>query len=102
MAISPHNAQKIVAVLKEFGFTSPELNANLFLEKDKIIRMGIPPMRLKILTTISGVEFESCYQSRIVAELDDFQINLIGLADLKQNKKSAARHKDLNDIENLP
>lgn len=102
IAISPHNAQKIVGVLQDFGFDFPELEMELFLEKDKIFRMGIPPMRLGILTTVSGVEFESCFENRIIAEFDDVQINLISLDDLKKNKRSAGRHKDLNDLENLP
>ncbi len=102
VAIHPQNAQKIVAVLEEFGFDLPGLTAELFLEKDKIIRMGVPPMRLEILTTISGVEFEACYQNRIEDELDGVKICLIGLDDLKRNKLSSGRHKDLNDLENLP
>lgn len=64
--------------------------------------MGIPPMRLEILTTVSGVEFKSCFENRVTAELDGVEINLISLDDLKQNKRSAGRHKDLNDLENLP
>jgi hypothetical protein len=102
VAINPKNARKIVAVLEEFGFNFPELNVDLFLEQDKIIRMGVPPMRLEILTTVSGVEFEICYQNRIIAELDGVQIDVIGLDDLKRNKLAAGRHKDLNDLENLP
>lgn len=102
VAINPKNAQKMVAVLEEFGFNFPELNVDLFLEQDKIIRMGVPPMRLEILTTVSGVEFEICYQNRIIAELDGVQIDMIGLDDLKRNKLAAGRHKDLNDLENLP
>jgi predicted nucleotidyltransferase len=102
VAINPKNAQKMVAVLEEFGFNFPELNVDLFLERDKIIRMGVPPMRLEILTSVSGVEFEICYQNRIIAELDGVQIDMIGLDDLKRNKLAAGRHKDLNDLENLP
>jgi hypothetical protein len=102
VAIHPQNAQKIVAVLEEFGFNLPELNADLFLERDKIIRLGVPPMRLEILTTISGVEFEASYQNRIEDELDGVKISLISLDDLKRNKLSSGRHKDLNDLENLP
>mgnify|MGYP001120452983 CR=1 FL=1 len=102
VAIHPQNAQKIVAVLTEFGFNLPELTTDLFLEKDKIIRMGIPPVRLEILTSISGVEFETCYQNRVEDELDGVQISLISLNDLKRNKLSSGRHKDLNDLENLP
>jgi hypothetical protein len=102
VAISPQNAQKIVDVLEAFGFDFPELNLELFLEKDKIIRMGVPPMRLEIITSVSGVEFGPCYKNRITTELDGVKISLISLDDLKTNKSSAGRHKDLNDLENLP
>jgi len=59
IAVHPDNAQRIVDMLKEFGFDLPELTPDLFLKKDKIIRMGNPPMRLEISTGISGVEFGS-------------------------------------------
>jgi hypothetical protein len=102
IAIHPDNAQKMVAVLKAFGFDHPELTPELFLKKNKIIRMGRPPMRLEISTGISGVEFDECYASRIVDTLDGVEINIIDLPHLKANKKAAGRLKDLADLENLP
>ncbi len=102
IAIRLDNAQKIVDVLKEFGFDQLELTPDLFLKKDKIIRMGNPPMRLEISTGISGVEFEECYASRIVDNLDGVQVNIIDLTHLKANKKAAGCLKDLADLENLP
>ena len=101
IAIHPDNAQKIVEVLKEFGFDHPELTPKLFLQENKIIRMGNPPMRLEISTGISGVEFEECYASRIVDTLDGMQVSIIDLPHLKANKKAAGRLKDLADLENL-
>jgi len=50
--INPTNAIKIVMTLQEFGFAVPELSSEIFLQKERIVRMGIPPMRLEILTTI--------------------------------------------------
>jgi hypothetical protein len=50
IAIHPDNAQRVVNTLKEFGFDQPELTPELFLQKNKIIRMGHPPMRLEIST----------------------------------------------------
>ena len=102
IAIHLDNAQKIVDVLKEFGFDQPELTPELFLQKNKIIRMGNPPMRLEISTGISGVKFEECYASRIVDTLDGVQVDIIDLTHLKANKKAAGRLKDLADLENLP
>jgi len=101
VAIHPENAQKIVSVLKAFGFDDPALTPELFLQKPKIIRMGFPPMRLEITTSISGVEFDECYQSRIVDELDGIEVNLIDLGHLKKNKRASGRTKDIADLDNL-
>lgn len=102
VAIHPQNAARIVAALKEFGFDLPDLDDSLFLEEGKVIRMGMPPMRLEILTSISGVIFEACYAERIVDIIDGVEVNLISLHHLKQNKLASGRYKDLNDLENLP
>lgn len=102
VAISPNNAEKLVVVLKAFGFDIPDLSADLFLEKDQIIRMGVPPVRIGIITTASGVTFEDCYAERVTDELDGIQVNLIDLEHLRINKRTSGRHKDLNDLEHLP
>jgi hypothetical protein len=101
VAIHPENAEKLVAVLKAFGLDDPALTPELFLQKPKIIRMGFPPMRLEITTSISGVEFEECYRSRIVDSLDGVEVDLIDLDHLKKNKKASGRAKDIADLENL-
>jgi hypothetical protein len=63
--------------------------------------MGMPPFRIEILTGISGVDFEECYTERITANVDGIDINIINLKDLKINKKSSGRLKDLDDLEHL-
>lgn len=102
VAIHQENSQKLVSALKEFGFAPPDLSEALFLKEDQIIRMGIPPFRIELLTSISGVDFETCFAERVVDHLDGVETNIISLEKLKQNKKSSARHKDLADLENLP
>lgn len=101
VASDPENAKKLVAVLREFGFSSSDLSPELFLQ-DKIVRMGVPPIRLELTTNISGVSFDECYASRVVAVLDGIRVSLISLAKLKKNKKASGRHKDLDDLEHLP
>ncbi|MBU0511617.1 MAG: hypothetical protein KJ638_07935, partial [Chloroflexi bacterium] len=96
------NAERIVTVLKEFGFDIPELSVGLFLQENRIVRMGVPPVKIEIMTTISGVSFTDCYNKRVVDELDGVEVHLISLWDLKENKKGSGRYKDLNDLENLP
>ncbi len=96
------NATKIVAALREFGFAVPELGPELFLIEGQIIRMGVAPLRIEILTSVSGVEFDKCYAARTMGLLDGVEIPIISLSDLKTNKRASGRHKDLSDLEHLP
>jgi len=102
IAMNPSNSQRIVIVLKEFGFDLPELSPELFLKEWQIIRMGVPPIRIELATTISGVNFNECYAERLTDTLDSVIVNLISLKHLKTNKKASGRHQDLADLENLP
>ncbi len=102
IAMHPRNAEKVVEVLRLFGFGLPELSPQMFLQQERIIRMGIPPFRLEVFTTISGVHFTECYAQRVVAVIDEVEVSLINLADLKMNKQASGRPKDINDLQNLP
>jgi len=102
IAIHPENAERVVGALRDFGFDVPGLSVELFLKPDQIIRMGMPPVRIEITTTIAGVEFAECYAARVVDVLDGVKVNLIDLPHLKVNKRAAGRFKDLADLENLP
>jgi hypothetical protein len=64
--------------------------------------MGVPPMRLELLTSIAGVEFDDCYRERIQINLGDVVVPVISLDQLRRNKRAAGRAKDLADLENLP
>jgi hypothetical protein len=101
VAIHPENAQQLVTSLQQFGFDTPDLTTELFLEKDSIVRMGVPPMRIEILTTISGVDFDECFAEKVIDILDGVEVNLINIEHLKENKKASGRFKDLDDLEHL-
>ena len=64
--------------------------------------MGVPPVRIELATTISGVDFNECYAHQVVDVLDGVKVSLISLKHLKANKKASGRHQDLADLENLP
>jgi hypothetical protein len=99
IAMSPANAERVVVALEEFGFSCP---VELLMEKNKVVRMGVPPFRIEILTTIDGVDFSQCYADRLQVFLDGVEASLIGLPQLKLNKKASGRSKDITDLENLP
>ncbi|MEM6647611.1 MAG: hypothetical protein AAF730_15300 [Bacteroidota bacterium] len=99
---SRDNAERIYNVLLNFGFDVPELRAELFEQADRVIRMGYPPLRVEILTSISGVEFSDCYPKRIQDDLGGTRASIIELDCLKTNKRASGRHKDLSDLGHLP
>jgi hypothetical protein len=98
----PDNAVKLISVLKDFGFNNPQINKEIFLQDNQIIRMGVPPLRIELITTISGVEFIECFPEKFIAIIDNVEVNLISLKHLKINKKASGRYKDLDDLDHLP
>lgn len=78
------------------------LNLRLFTDPQSIVRFGVPPFRIELMTTIDGVDFEPCRARAVSCDLDGVTVNVIALADLKVNKRAAGRHKDLADLDNLP
>ncbi len=100
VAISPDNAQKLVQVMRDFGLS--DATPELFLKEHQLTRIGFKPYRVEVLTTLSGVQFETCYARRVVDTIDGIEVNIISLEDLKQNKKASGRLKDQDDVQNLP
>ena len=100
--LSESNSKKVYSAFRDFGMLNESISESLFLEKNKVVRMGVPPVRLEIITSASGVAFDECYSNREVIEIDGIPINFISLQDLKKNKRAAGRHKDLEDIDHLP
>lgn len=94
----PENAERIVFVLSEFGFDSHELSASLFTQEKSIVRMGVAPFKLELITHIDGVNFDDCYSRQMETIIDGCKVKVIGLNDLLANKKASGRPKDINDV----
>lgn len=96
------NATRVIDALRTFGFDAPELTPRLFTDPRSIVRFGVPPFRIEIMTSIDGVQFEPCRTRAVTLDLDGVAVPVISLSDLKLNKRAAGRHKDLADLDNLP
>jgi len=96
------NADRLVRVLHKFGFSPASLAAESFLQPDKVIRIGMPPLRIELLTSVTGLDFAACYPNRVAADIDGVAIPVITLDDLKRNKSACGRPKDQDDVRNLP
>ncbi len=53
--VDKQNADKMMTVLTEFGFSSLELSAEDFLTKGYVIQLGQPPNRIDLLTQVDGL-----------------------------------------------
>jgi predicted nucleotidyltransferase len=102
IALSEDNAEMTAKTLHDFGMPEREITKDLFTQENKVIRMGVPPVRIEVITSASGVDFEQCYKHREVIDMDGVPVNFISLDDLKTNKRACARHKDLEDLDHLP
>src|ERR1043166_3355414 len=52
------NARRVASAVSEFGFADAGASEELFSAENQIVRMGVPPLRIEVITTASGVSFE--------------------------------------------
>ncbi len=95
------NAQRMMNALTEFGFGSLDVSMDDFQDPDKIIQLGFPPVRIDIITSLSGVSWEEANTSKEPGMFGDVPVSYIGKKQFILNKRASGRLKDLADIEAL-
>ena len=98
---SPENAQAILSALADFGFASLGLSPDDFLLPDQVIQLGVPPVRIDLLTSLSGLSWEQANAHRVAGHYGDIPVHFIGKNEYIRNKKATGRKKDEADIEAL-
>ena len=97
----PENAQRIMKALGAFGFGSLELTAEDFQSPDRVIQLGVPPVRIDILTSVTNITWETAAANRIEGKYGDVVVFYMGRAEFVANKRAVGRKKDLADLEAL-
>ncbi|MCP4681081.1 MAG: nucleotidyltransferase family protein [Desulfobacterales bacterium] len=95
------NADAVYAALREFGAPLENLTVDDFTDRDCFYQMGRPPLRIDIMMSIPGVEFEKAWKNREVVELDGNTIYFISRSDLIRSKKASGRPQDNIDVNKL-
>ncbi len=95
------NSKKIISVLEQFGFGNIGLSEDSFRQANQIIQLGYPPLRIDLLTSITGVMFETAWENRENGTYGDVPCYFISKEDLIKNKKATGRKQDKADIESL-
>ena len=97
----PENSQRILAALEEFGFKSVGLTVKDFQHPEKVVQLGVPPVRIDILTSLTGVPWEEAFSGRAEGKYGDIAVYFIGREQFIANKRALGRKRDLADLEAL-
>ena len=98
---SPENARRVYVALGRFGAPLENLTIDDLQKPDIVYQIGVEPIRVDVLTTIPGVEFEDAWRNRLLGKYGSAEIAVIGRADLVKNKKATGRPQDLVDVTTL-
>lgn len=98
---SEANAERLIAALRMFGFTDIDVPATAFCKPRSMLVLGKEPNAIELINFADGVDFETCYPHRLIVPLDGLMVAVIGLDDLRTNKRAVGRLQDLADLEHL-
>ena len=90
----PDNARRILAALAEFGFASVGLAAEDFTRPDHVIQLGVPPVRIDLITSLTGLSWEETVAGRTAGSYGDIPVHYIGRAEFVANKRATGRKRD--------
>jgi hypothetical protein len=98
---SPENARRVWRAMEVFGAPMFQYRPSDLEQEDMVLQLGVPPRRIDIMTSISGVSFDEAWPRRVHVETDGLSVPIIGLDELIRNKIAAARDKDELDVKQL-
>lgn len=95
------NAQRVLAALAEFGFASMGLSAGDFANPDQVVQLGLPPVRVDLMTSLTGVSWEEAAGSKMAGSYGNIPVYYIGREQFIANKRATDRKRDWADLEAL-
>jgi hypothetical protein len=93
------NASRILSALGEFGFGGLEISVEDLSAPNKVIQLGFPPVRIDILTSLTGVSWQQARRGRVAGRFGDLNVHFIGRRQFVTNKKAVGRKRDWADLE---
>ena len=95
---SRENAQRVCAALGAFGFAALAQQIEEFSMPERMATLGVPPLRIDVMTSVDGVQFSEAWSRRLTAPVDGEEIHFLGLEHIRANKVASGRPKDLADV----
>jgi hypothetical protein len=98
---TPGNAANVMRALDQFGAPPGQVTADDFSRPGVVFQMGLPPVRIDVLTELTGLTFDEAWPGRIAAAFGPLTVDVIGREAFIRNKRAAGRARDLGDLEAL-
>lgn len=100
---SVENSARVWEALAAFGAPAESLGiqADDFAMPEVVVQIGVPPRRIDLLTSLSGVSFTEAWPARVELEVEGLRLPFLGRAELVRNKRATGRLQDLADLEAL-
>ena len=96
---SPENALRVLRGLVAFGAPLQDLTEADLAAPGLIFQIGVPPVRIDVITSIDGVDFSAAWPDRLAANLGGVPVPVLSRHHLRANKKAAGRLQALADVE---
>ena len=98
---SPENSRRIIQALEQFGFKSVGLNEEDFRHPEKVVQLGVPPVRIDLITSLTGVTWEEAFSGKAEGKYGELPVYFLGREQFIVNKRALGRKRDLADLEAL-
>jgi hypothetical protein len=98
---SRENAARVMAALSDFGFGNVGITAADLEKTGQVIQLGVPPIRIDLLTSIDGVSFDEAWSGRAAGQYGQQKVSYLGRAELIRNKRASGRLQDQADLDML-
>ena len=97
------NAARVMTALSKFGAPTRELGIVVedFIRPDVVAQLGVPPYRIDLMTSVSGVDFDAAWSERVEGEVEGVRVPIIGRQSFVRNKRATGRTNDAADLESL-
>ena len=97
----PENAERVMRALAIFGAPLTDVTAADFARPGVVLQIGVPPVRIDLLTELTGLQFIDAWRSREPGRFGSLTVDFLGREDFIRNKRATGRSRDLGDIEGL-
>jgi hypothetical protein len=95
------NAGRVLRALRAFGAPLEDLTESDLTTAEMVYQIGLPPRRIDLLTSLTGISFAEAWPNRILTSIEALSVPFIGKDALIRNKRALGRAQDIADLELL-